>query len=136
MKLKIFFSLLVLILIISCKTQKNKIQRPEDVLLKFLQHLQNLEFEEAKKYATESTINILNIMQSMVSLMPQASKPNQSEIIVYRCVDEEPYATCYIRMNQKDQTMRMIKIDGKWLVDMKKEDFQPPRLQIQIPDVR
>lgn len=132
-KIRIIF-LLFLLVLLSCKVQKSKTQQPEDVLLKFLQHLQRLEFEEAKRFGTESTVQMLNIMQSMVALMPQSPPPVEGEIIIYRCDVDDIHATCYIRMNQRDQTMRMTKIEGKWLVDLKKEDFQSPRLNIQLPD--
>ena len=94
---------------------------PTQVAEKYLTHLNKMEFDEAKKYGTEKTAGMLDLMSGMASMMPKNENPGFK--ISGETIDGEK-ATVTYRNDGKDadETLSLVKQDGKWLVDMAKEE--------------
>ena len=94
---------------------------PTQVAEKYLTHLNKMEFKEAKEYGTEKTAGMLDLLAGMASMMPK--NENTGFKISGEAIDGDK-ATVTYRSEGKDadETITLIKQDGKWLVDMAKED--------------
>lgn len=108
---KVLGVLVVLAMFASCAKKG-----PEQVAEKFLTHLNKLEFAEAKKYATEST-------QKMLDLLSQFPNQEAKEVKIenLKCTEEGDKARCTYTVDGKEESIDLVKVDGKWLVDMQKE---------------
>ena len=128
---KIYFVfVMVFCIFISCKTSKKITENtnsPEYVTEKFLFHLNRLEYDEAKQYGTESTEKMLNLIVSMVDLLPEQQTPQEVSAIINYCEINGNNAICYYTANNKEENIELVKIDGVWLVDLKKESFMPSK---------
>lgn len=114
-----------------CKTGKDlaKQNTPEYAAEMFLMHLNRLEFEQAKLYGTETTKNIVNLMQSMVALVPEQPAPQEIKVIVTHCNVSGDTGICYYTANEKSESLDMLRVDGVWLVNLKKESFTAPKVK-------
>ncbi|HRD53773.1 MAG TPA: DUF4878 domain-containing protein [Flavobacteriales bacterium] len=94
---------------------------PSQVAEKYLAHLNKMEFKEAKAYGTEKTAGMLDLLSGMAAMMPKTD--NVSSKITGETIDGDK-ATVTYRTDGKDadETLTLIKQDGKWLVDMAKEE--------------
>ncbi len=125
---KAFVFLLILVTVASCRflgiEKKNS---PEYVANKFLTHFQKLEFDEASQYGTENTKMILRLFKSLSAMVPDSTKSqnNFSDAVIHKCTIENNTAICRYTANGKEETIDLIKQDGKWLVDLKKEQKNP-----------
>lgn len=95
---------------------------PSQVAEKFLTHTNKMEFKEAKEYATASTGEVLDMIGGMAAMMPKEDP--KSFKITGETIDGEK-ATVTYRTDGKDadETVNLVKEDGKWLVNMSKEDM-------------
>jgi len=127
MRVRNYFIFLLFIFLVSCQLFKNKTNTPEYVSKVFLEHIQRLEFEEAKEYATEQTKMMLTFFTNITELVPDSQRTVAAEpdVVIKDCVVQDETAQCSYSANGKDQTIDLIKQDGKWLVDMKKENARP-----------
>lgn len=119
MKTPFLLSLATTVLLAACGGGGD--MTPTQVAEKYLTHLNKMEFKEAKAYGTEKTAGMLDLMAGMASMMPKnesASFKISGETI------EGDKATVTYRTDGKDadETLTLVKQDGKWLVDMAKED--------------
>lgn len=116
--------LFVLLVLLSC-TNKNS---PGEVAKAWLNDFHNLDFEDAKKYATDETKNTLSLAQLFLSTLPdsvkkqaktitveiKATKENGDKAIVSYTVSKNP---------QKEETLNLVKVNDKWLVQFTKNDM-------------
>lgn len=108
---KVLTVLVVLAMFASCAKKG-----PEQVAEKFLNHLSKQEFAEAKKYATESTQKMLDFL----SQFPE-QEVKETKIENLKCTEEADKAKCTYTADGKEESIDLVKVDGKWLVDMQKE---------------
>jgi hypothetical protein len=122
---KFVFILLVFSLFSHCKQwgASKKTNNPEYITEKFLYHINHLEFDEAKKYGTESTKQMLDLMKSLVGLIPEQEPPKPMLIEITSCDISGEKAKCHYTADGKKESIDLLKTDGKWLVDLKKEQF-------------
>ncbi|PLW92888.1 MAG: hypothetical protein C0592_08455 [Marinilabiliales bacterium] len=129
MKLKTLILLVLAIpfVIFSCKIFKDKTNTPEFVSQVFLEHIQKLEFEEAKEYSTEETKMMLTFFTNITELVPDSQRipAQETDVVIHNCIIQGETAQCSYTANGKNQTIDLIKQEGKWLVDMKKENAKP-----------
>ena len=127
MKLRTILALLFFVFLVSCQLFKGKTNTPEYVSQIFLEHIQRLEFEEAKALATEETKMMLTFFANITELVPDSQRipAAETDVVVHECIIQGETAQCSYTANGKDQTIDLIKEDGKWLVDMKKENAKP-----------
>lgn len=103
---------------------KNK---PEIVAYEFLDHLQKLEYADAKKYGTDNTNQILEMMESLLAVVADSQDkptPKNAEIIIQKCNVDGDVAVCSYTTDGVEEKINLVKEDGKWLVDIKKENMQ------------
>lgn len=96
---------------------------PEYVAKTFLEHFQKLEFEEAAEYGTENTRMLLTFFKSLSAMVPEDQKKQntESDVVIEKCVRDGDKARCDYSANGKNQSIDLIRQEGKWLVDLKKE---------------
>lgn len=122
----VFFS--IIIIASSCRfLGVEKKNTPEYVTKQFLIHFQKLEFDEASKYGTENTKMTLRLFKSLSSMVPDSTKSqnNFSDAEIQKCTIEGNTALCKYTANGKEETIDLIRQDGNWLVDLKKEQSNP-----------
>lgn len=122
---KSFFSLLALAfitLVAACGGSES----PKSVAEKFLQATSELKFEDAKKYCTPETGKFLDMMSSLTSMMPDSAKNKKSKFeMVSEDIKEDVATVVYTENGKPDQqSIKLKKVEGKWLVSMGKEDMK------------
>lgn len=117
---KLFSLVIVAIVIVAVSACGNKSNSPEAVAEKFLNHLNKKEYAEAKKLGTEQTKQMLDMMESF-SGMGNKTEAKEVKIENLKCETTEDKAKCTYTAEGKNETIDLVKQDGNWLVDMKKE---------------
>lgn len=119
MKTSSLFSLAAILLITACGGGRD--MTPTQVAEKYLTHLNKMEFKEAKAYGTEKTAGMLDLLAGMASMMPK--NENTAFKVTGETIDGDK-ATVTYRTDGKDadESLTLVKQNGKWLVDMAKED--------------
>jgi len=107
----------VVVAFASCGDKSNT---PEAVAQKYLTHLQKKEFDEAKKIATEETGQMLDMMKSF-SGVGGAQEAKEVKIENLKCETTEDKSVCKYTADGKEGSLDLVKKDGKWLADQKKE---------------
>ncbi len=120
-------AVLLLFFSLSCKTTSGKENKPAAVAVKFLKHLRAFEFDEARKLGTENTGKMLDMFSMMLELSKKNGKdPSQEKkdvdiYVVKTAVDGKNAVVTYKDENGKEQQLDLLKVKGKWLVNMQKE---------------
>lgn len=96
---------------------------PTQVAEKYLTALNKQDFDAAKKLGTEKTVAMLDMIAPMMKMTGDAAKENTGFKILGEKIEGEK-ATVTYRSEGKDadETVTLVQKDGKWLVDMAKED--------------
>lgn len=95
---------------------------PSEVAGKFLTHIDKKEFKEAKAYGTKATGELLDMVAGMASMMP-AEDPKGFTIKEEKIDGDKATVTYRSTGKDADETMNLVKENGKWLVSMSKEDL-------------
>ncbi len=128
MKKTIFnlFLLTTLSLIVSCSGNS-----PESAAKAFLKKMHKADFEGAKEYATTDTKSLLTTMESFGAgdkILDDSKEQGSLSIKVVDTQVDGDSAVCKVELSYSNsdkvdnQTLKLIKKDGKWLVSMGKED--------------
>ncbi|MBM3170812.1 MAG: DUF4878 domain-containing protein [Bacteroidetes bacterium] len=98
--------------------------KPSKNAEKFLTHFYAFEFEEAKQYGTKSTGELLDALKGFVAMLSEEDKKKKSFKILGETMDGETAVVTYQEDGSKEiETLNLVKEDGKWLVNMSKEDL-------------
>jgi hypothetical protein len=98
---------------------------PEAVTEKFMNHLIAGEFTQAKEYGTESTQQMMQMFEALESLGGETFAEDDvtpEQIKNIECDVDGDFAVCRFEEDGETSELNLLKIDGKWLVDMKKEN--------------
>lgn len=88
---------------------------PTDVAKNFSENLAQGKLDEAKKYATQSTGKLIDLANGFGGIKV---KPNFKFVAVKDSVADNK-AWVYFKDETGDQqTLELVKVDGKWLVDI------------------
>jgi regulatory protein YycI of two-component signal transduction system YycFG len=121
----IIFIILLLILTTSCSIFQKK-NTPEYVSKQFLTNFQKLNFDEASKYGTENTKMMIAFFKNIIGMMPADKRDSlqipKTNVDIKKCHIYGNTAKCVYIANDKLDTLDLLKVDGKWLVDLKKEN--------------
>lgn len=125
---KLFVPLLAVIALsvslFSCKSDS-----PKPVAEKFLNGIMHMNFEEAKGVSDSTTKELLERAESYMAMIPDSIKAQAKDIKVnIKNVKEEgDKATVTFNTSKlnEEQTLNLVKVDGKWLVKMSKNDQMP-----------
>jgi len=111
----------------ACKTAKTKANSPEAVAKKFLKHLSLYEFAECRELGNSNTDKMIDMLEVLMDLSKEKGQEGQLEkkereiTVVKTAIDGKVAVVTYLDEKGIEQTLNMVKEDGKWLVDMKKE---------------
>ncbi len=102
---------------------------PKDVALNYLNALKSLDYEGAKKFSTPETGKMLDMLSSFSSMMPDSMKEQAKKIKITIKEAKEEGDKCVVKFVSSDkpeaeEVINMVKKDGKWLVNMGKDDMQ------------
>ena len=92
---------------------------PDKVAEKFLGHINKKEFAEAKKVATTESAASIDMLESFNKMGGEQAKEVKIENM--KCKEDGDKATCDYTENGEAKKLDLVKKDGKWLVEMKKE---------------
>lgn len=116
----------------ACKTSRVRANTPESVARRFLEHLSMYEFDECRELGNANTDKMIDMLQVLMDLSKEKGQEGtfekkQREITILKtAVDGKAAVVTYLDANGKEQTLDLVREDGKWLVDMKKEaPFKP-----------
>src|SRR5438094_962558 len=122
MNRKYFFIYFIIALVSGC-SQNN----PKTVAQKFLSASARMNYDEAKKYATPATAKLLDMLSATAEMTPDSVKKKRDsnfEIIrEYGRNDTLSVILYHVKNSDSDQTLNVVKRDGKWLVNVSKEEF-------------
>ncbi len=111
----------------ACKTiQSKQHNTPADVSARFFKALANLEFDAAKELCTENTARLLGVVQTLSDMGGGVNilRDNKKELIA--CEEKGDIAICtYKAFSGPDEKVYLVKVKGKWLVEMKAEKVTP-----------
>ena len=110
---------IVIVAVSACGGKKNT---PEAIAEKYLNHLNKKEYAEAKKLGTEATGQMIDMMESFAGADKKAEVKNV-KIENIKCETTEDKSSCTYTEDGKpaNAPITLVKKDGNWLVDMKKE---------------
>ncbi|HNX08088.1 MAG TPA: hypothetical protein PKL96_10935 [Bacteroidales bacterium] len=117
---KLFSLVIAAIVVIAFASCGDKGNTPEAVATKYLNHLSKKEFDEAKKIATEETGQMLDMMKSFAGV-GGAQEAKEVKIENMKCETTEEASVCKYTNDGKEESLNLVKKEGKWLVDQKKE---------------
>ena len=115
---KLAIALVVIFAMNACKNS----DKPEQVAEKFLKHMEKKEYADAKKLATDESAAAIDQVASF-DLGVKATK--EAKIEGMACKEEGEKANCTYKKDGADSKIDLVKKDGKWLVDFKKEATTP-----------
>jgi hypothetical protein len=120
--MKNLFKLSVLALAVLVISACGKKDAPEGVAEKFINHLNKKEWDDAKKLGTEQTGQMIDMMKSFADMGgQQAAEKKDIKIEGLKCDTKDDKSTCTYTQEGKQEKLELVKKDGKWLVDMKKD---------------
>lgn len=103
----------------------SKADGPKEVATKFLTHINAMEFEEAKQFGTKETNELLDMLKGFAAMGGEEQKPEATAFEIKDAKEEGETATVTYRSegSEEDETLNLVKQDGKWLVNISKEDM-------------
>lgn len=97
---------------------------PKSVAENFLKAMNKMDFETAKKYGSEDTGKLLDMMSSFAKLMPDSAKKERSFEMKDEKINGDKATVTYVSSGEEgEQTVSLIKVDGKWKVAMGKDSM-------------
>ena len=97
---------------------------PKSVAEKFLKSLNKMDYETAKKYGSEDTGKLLDMMSGFANLMPDSAKQERSFEMKEEKINGDKATVTYAASGEEgEQSLNLIKIDGKWKVAMSKDSM-------------
>jgi len=98
---------------------------PKPVAENFLKAMNQMDFDKAKTYGTEDTGKLLDMMSGFAKMIPDSSKKKQSKFeITGEKIDGDKATVTYREEGKEgEQTVPLIKVDGKWKVAMSKDSM-------------
>jgi hypothetical protein len=97
---------------------------PKSVAENFLKAMNKMDFEGAKKYGTEDTNKMLDMLSGFAKMMPDSAKKEvKTEIVSEKVEGDKATYTYKEKDKEEEQTIHLVKVDGKWKVAMSKDDM-------------
>lgn len=97
---------------------------PKSVAENFLKALNKMDYETAKKYGSEDTGKLLDMMSGFAKMMPDSAKKDVSFEIKDEKINGDKATIVYSSTGDEgEQTLNLVKIDGKWKVAMSKDSM-------------
>ena len=118
--LNLFAAIAIAVFMVACSGDSKE---PEKTAEKYLNFLAEGNYDEASKLGTEDTKQMLNFLKSL-SGGQKPEKVNEVKDVKCTVGEDGETAECTYCCNEEggDDKIDMKKIEGNWLVDMKKEN--------------
>src|SRR6187549_1735688 len=95
---------------------------PKSVAENFLKAMNKMDYETAKKYGSEDTGRLLDMMSNFTNMMPDSAREEKSFEIKEERIDGDKATVTYVQSGEVgEQTLDLVKLDGKWKVAMSKD---------------
>lgn len=124
-RFKFFFdarALFTIIFIVGCSPEN-----PKSVAEHFLKAAAEMNYQEAKKYATPLTGKLLDMRAGAEAYIPDSVKKsmisNFTVLNEYSRTDTSAVVLYHVKNFDTDQVLNLVKRDGKWLVNVSKEEL-------------
>ena len=102
-------------------------ENPKSVANKFLSAAAEMNYQEAKQYATSSTGKLLDMLAGAEAYTPDSVKKkmmaNFMIVDEYSRTDSTSVVLYHVKNSDTDQVLNMVKRNGKWLVNISKEEL-------------
>ncbi len=129
---KVVSLLLVVVAMVAFNSCK-KSDTPEAIAEKYLKAVETQKFDDAKALVTEESKATIDMMSQMVAMGGEEAKKAAAsakvEIKDMKCDTKGDASDCTCKINngkeEKEQKLHLVKKDGKWLVEQKKEGGAP-----------
>lgn len=115
---KLIIAVVVVFAISACKNS----EKPEQVAEKFLKHMEKKAYDDAKKLATKESAEAIDQVKNFDF---EIKSTKETKIEGMTCKIENEKANCTYKKNGDNNKIDLVKKDGKWLVDYKKEVASP-----------
>lgn len=118
----------------------SKEEDPSAVAETFLNHLNNKEYSDAKALGTEATGATIDMIEGMGSMGDLVSETDVEVpvVVMGECEIDGDNAVCHYTQDGKEEQIELVKQDGKWLVNLKKEgsgaDEPEPEVEETVVD--
>lgn len=131
--MKKLFVILFGIIIASCG---NKDNTPEVVTQKFITAVNQEKFDEAKKYCDEQTAQMLDMLASMSKKIEKSTEEVKVDFKVVKVEKkgDDKAKVFYTVNNEKETSLDLKKIDGKWKVSIDKEQGKEGNTPTDVHD--
>lgn len=96
---------------------------PKAVAQKFITALEDKKWDDAAALGTEDTKKAVQMLQSFASMMPQDAKKKEYEFGEEKVDGDKATVSYKEKGTDKEQTVNLVKQDGKWLVSMSKDEM-------------
>lgn len=110
-----FIFFIVAVFFVTCKTEEEMATKKAK---EFLECLNAKKYDKAKEIATPESEAMIDFMKSMASL---GSNEKPKAIKNLNCRIDRDTAHCTYTQGDEEKSLILVKLDHKWLVDMKKE---------------
>lgn len=132
-KMKKVVSLLLVVVAMVAFNSCKKSETPEAVAEKYLKAIGTQKFDDAKALVTEESKATVDFMAQMVTMGGEEAKKAAAEAKVeikdMKCDTKGDASDCTCKVNdgkkEEEQKLHLVKKDGKWLVEQKKEGGAP-----------
>lgn len=98
-------------------------ESPKAVAQKFITAIEDKKFDDAAALGTEDTKKAVQMLQSFASMMPADAKKKEFEFGEEKVDGDKATVSYKEKGTDKEQTVNLVKQDGKWLVSMSKEEM-------------
>ena len=115
-------ALIILSTFLACKREVG----PEVVMKRFANHFVAGEYTEAMQYGTPSTVQLLEMMEALASVgfyLPDEDEQEFYSLKDFDCQVSGNSAVCYYLEYGEMVDVNLVKIEGKWLVDIPLDDL-------------
>ena len=118
---------LITLLVYSCAVfDVSYSKNPRKIAEKFLHQMYSGDYKKAKKLGTHKTQQILDMMDQLIAISGQKGFTQNQTVEMQDCKITGDSAQCNYLLNGKNSTIDLVKMDNKWLVDLKKEAKNKP----------
>jgi len=113
----------------------------EEIAKKYIVALEQCRFQEAKTYVTEESKATIDFMAELFEMGGDEAKKSAAdakvEVKEINCVTKDTISDCsckIINCKESQTTIHLVKREGKWLVEQKKESASPEIIEEITPD--
>ncbi len=121
--LKLLMLSIAMIALFGCKKGGDT---PEAVATSFFNAINQENWDAAKELSTESTKVLIDYLAQMMPLAKMSgtvTEKGPGKIENVKCIEDGDICNCTLEIDGTTQNLKLVKVEGKWLVDQSKEDF-------------